>query len=342
MIPFDVKYHRAETVNEAVAAWNDGVAAGEDVLYYGGGTEIVTLARDNKLRADRFIDYKRIPEARRMPGAEGAADDPSGRIVWGSAVRLNEVVDGGSFGLLARCCVGIADRTVRNSITLGGNVCGMLPYREAVLPFLLLDGDVETAEPETAEPETAEPGTAGPGPAVKSAPVASRFNKKLRLEKGELVLGFSLDHGLAAGLESDGVTVADRGWGPLEAWASGSRGGWFYTRRTREPRLDYPLVTLILARVDGRYRLALTGAFGYPLRAEKAEAILNRAAESGDLDGDFGGVGWSDRLNRLAAEALDAEGVKYKDDIRGNREYRRNVTVQSLAAGLVRLAGGER
>jgi len=94
--------------------------------------------------------------------------------------------------------------------------------------------------------------------------------------------------------------------------------------------------------VDGRYRLALTGAFGYPLRAEKAEALLNRAAESGDLDGHLGNTGPSDRLNRLAAEALDAEGVKYKDDIRGSREYRRNVTVQSLAAGLVRLAGGER
>ncbi len=335
MIPFDVKYDRAETVEEAVKAWNDGAAAGEEVLYYGGGTEIVTLARENKLRADRFIDYKRIPEARRMPGSEAAAaaDEATRRVVWGSAVRLNEIVDGGSFGLLGRCCAGVADRTVRNSITLGGNVCGMLPYREAVLPFLLLDGEVETAGPGAAVDSA---------PSGQSAPVASRFNKKLRLGKGELVLGFSLERDVVTGLESDGVTVADRGWGPVESWATGSRGGWFYTRRTREPRLDYPLVTLVLALLDGVYRVAITGSFGYPYRAAEAEKVLNQAAESGTLHGSKGGTGRSATLNRLAAEALDAEGVKFKGDFRGDREYRRAVSVQAVAAGLVRLTGGKR
>lgn len=130
MIPYEVAYTRVETPEEAVAVWNDAVGAGEKPVFFGGGTEIVTLARENKLKVDRVIDYKRIPEARQIPsgGTAGAAGD---RLVWGSALRLSEVTDGGRCGLLSRCCAGIADRTVRNSITLGGNICGMLQIGRA-------------------------------------------------------------------------------------------------------------------------------------------------------------------------------------------------------------------
>ena len=42
----------------------------------------------------------------------------------------------------------IADRTARNKITLAGNICGQIFYREAVLPFLLVDCSAGVAGPE--------------------------------------------------------------------------------------------------------------------------------------------------------------------------------------------------
>jgi len=330
MIPFDVEYVKATTAAEAIAAWSDTAAAGKTARYYGGGTEIVTMARDNKLTADVLIDYKGVPETR-----------ASGPGRFGAALRLNEIVDGGTFTLLGHCAAGVADRTVRNSITLGGNIAGMLPYREAVLPFLLLDGTVTTAAPAGADGAPARHGaaptagapTAG-APDIRTRPIIDLFDKRLRTDPGELILSCEIDPGIVGGLESDGVTTSDRGWGPRQAWATGPRGGWFYLRRTKEPRLDYPLVTLVVAILDGSWRVAVSGAFGYPLRAAAAERVLNDAgpAPGGPIDETV--------ATELATAALDAEALPYREDFRGSREYRRQMTIDALAKGIGRLARG--
>ena len=41
----------------------------------------------------------------------------------------------------------MADHTARGKITLGGNICAQIFYREAVLPFLLADSEVIIAGP---------------------------------------------------------------------------------------------------------------------------------------------------------------------------------------------------
>ncbi|MDA3948498.1 MAG: FAD binding domain-containing protein [Spirochaeta sp.] len=315
MIPFELDYIRAESAAEAVEIWSRERAAGRQVRYFGGGTEFTTLARENKIHADVVVDYKRVPEAR----DHGSSGDGPGHMTWGAALRLNEIVDTNRCGLVSRCCAGVADRTVRNSITLGGNIAGMLPYREAVLPFLLFDGTMTTIGP------------AG----EQTTPVADRFDKKMNVAEGDLLLRVSLDASMCDGVEHGGVTASDRGWGPLESWATGPRGGWYYTRRTREPRLDYPLVTLVLARLDGAWRLASSGAMGYPLRMAAAETVLN-----GVTVGDIATMSERDRLT-LAAHALEAERVQFRKDMRGSREYRREMTIRSLADGVARLADAQ-
>lgn len=308
MIPFELDYIQAESVDEAVTAWHDVNAAGHVPRYFGGGTEFVTMAREHKIHADVLIDYKRIAETTRRDGG-----------FYGAGVRLNEVVDDDVWSLLGRCCTGVADRTVRNSITLGGNIAGMLPYREAVLPFLLLDGSVHTAV------------AAAEGVEHRTVAMAERFVKRLLLDDGELVVGFEIDADLAHSIEASGAAIQDRGFGPVTAFATGPRGGWYYSRRTKEPRLDYPLVTLVLVLLDGAFRLATTGAFGYPMRATAAEEVLN--------DGDAARFAQIDERERLAiaGRALAAESTKYRKDIRGSREYRQEMTVRSLADGLRQL-----
>ena len=132
MIAADVVYLRPDTAEEAVEAWSRHAGA----RYLAGGTEITTAARRTAaydLRA--CIDVKRIPELRRLEIADGV-------LRLGAALPLSVLTDADAFPLLAATCRGIADRTVRNRLSLGGNLAGTLPYREAALPLLLSPGEL--------------------------------------------------------------------------------------------------------------------------------------------------------------------------------------------------------
>ncbi len=333
MIPFEFDFVRAESVEEAAAAWRDAERAGKSAAYFGGGTELVTLARDAKRRFDVAVDYKAVHEARR-------AARESDSYVLGSALRLSDLTDRAGAGLVGYCCRGVADRTARNSITLGGNICGQLAYREAVLPFLLLDGSVEVASTDGRRWEY----------------LRDLFDKRLRLDAGELAVAWAIPADTLAGLglldvgdpSGGGGNVqterADLGYGAVAAVGSGGRGAWYYCRRTRESRLDYPLATVAVASIDGVVRVAVAGAWGYPARALRVEEVLNAesvvadalaAAGSGssvEIDGPS--------LRRVVGRALDAEERPFKQDQRGSREYRREMTIRAVTDGIVALSGG--
>lgn len=271
MIPFNVSYIRPETVEEAIEAWTEVTKAGNTPLFFAGGTEIVTKARDHTVTADTFIDLKRIPEARDI-GADQSWN-------WfGAAVTINQIVDTNAPELLTRALAGVGDHTVRNSITLGGNIAGLLPYREGILPFLLLDGTVEIAGPDGRRTET----------------LTDVFDKRLRLAKGEFALRFSLP-------------------------ASASEAPVFYARRTRDSRVDYPLITVCLARVGNEVRCAVSGAFSYPVRSTAAEHLLGDTQKSPD--------------ERVRA-ALKEFPSRFVDDMRGSADYRRALLINSLVDGV--------
>jgi CO/xanthine dehydrogenase FAD-binding subunit len=87
-------------------------------------------------------------------------------------LTLNEIIEVNLFALLSAACRRVADHTVRNRLTLGGNICGRLPYREAVLPFLVSEAEVEIV------------GSAG----SRWESLGALFDKRLRLRPGELLL----------------------------------------------------------------------------------------------------------------------------------------------------------
>lgn len=305
MIPFPIEFIRCETVEEAIDAWRTATAAGKTVRYYGGGTEFVTLARESKIHADVVIDYKQIPEARTRCPVDG-----DGRVYFGAALRLNEIVDEESIGLLSHCAAGVADRTVRNSITLGGNVAGMLPYREAILPALVFDGTIHTAGPS----------------GLRNDPIRNRCRKRIEVEPGELILGFSVERSVVDEVQGRSWT-GDRRYGPVVAWGRGTNGGWYYYRRTKEARLDYPLVTLAVARRGDRFHIASSGTFGFPFRGEAAERVVSEGSAAIATMTD-------QEVYALAATAWDAEGIEFKSDMRGSGEYRRELSIRALADGL--------
>lgn len=246
MICEDIVYLRPDTAEEAVSAWLDRAARGkpDGVRYLAGGTEIVTGARKMAGTPRVLIDIKGIPEARALLRGERG-------LFLGAALSLNEAADGLGFPLLAATVRNVADRSVRNRLSLGGNVAGALPYREAALPLLLADASVVSMVPGE-RPDSA--------PRRRERALRDAFDKRLRLEPGELVLGFSIP--------AEGISLP-----------------WARFRHTRTGPVDYPLVTACFVsrggaargKGGGSIRVAFTGLHPYPVAfdsPETAEAAI--------------------------------------------------------------------
>ncbi len=260
MICADIHYVRPDTAEEAVEAWRRLPGA----RYLAGGTEILSSARRTaayELRA--CIDIKRIPETVRHEIREG-------RIHLGAALALSDVAEGEAFPLLNAVLRGIADRTVRNRLTLGGNVAGLLPYREAVLPLLLADATVLTLAP----------GAEDAPPVRRERRLRDVFDKRLVLAPGELLLSFSV---------------------PMEA----TEWPWSHQRRTRTSVVDYPLATTALVRDGEAIRFAVTGVHPYPFRSDAIDAALTEGVQTG-APLTLGGV--ESILEALGALRADSRG----------------------------------
>jgi CO/xanthine dehydrogenase FAD-binding subunit len=160
----ELVFLRPESLNEAVEAFASADRDGLEPLYYGGGTEILTMSREGRIDPAVLVDLKAVGECREL-GRDGD------EVVFGAALSLNEVSESRLFPLLGAAASRVADHTVRNRLSLGGNVAGRLPYREAVLPLLAADAQVELV---------------GPG-GLRREPLRRVFQRRLRLERGELL-----------------------------------------------------------------------------------------------------------------------------------------------------------
>jgi len=170
MISFNFKYLRPSNIKEAIEVYGNLSRDGKKVLYYGGGTEIVTFARKQVIEVDAVIDIKSIGECRSL-------QQQGDRLVYGAALTLNEIIDSKSFPLFGAVLQAIADHTVRNRLTLGGNICGRLPYREALLPLFLSDAEFVLA------------GEAG----IRTVKCNEVYNKKLNIKKDEFLVQVAID-----------------------------------------------------------------------------------------------------------------------------------------------------
>lgn len=130
MISFDFEYYKPETLEEAVLCYRQLVSCSKQPLYYGGGTEIISMARAESLQFDAVIDLKGIPECNYM-GFD------NGNLVLGSTVTLTQIAEAGYYPLLCKTVDRIADHTIQGKITLGGNLAGTIKYREAALPLMI-------------------------------------------------------------------------------------------------------------------------------------------------------------------------------------------------------------
>lgn len=141
MLPAYVEYYRPGQLREAIELFQRLKQENKAPIYWSGGTEILTLGRLNIDTPRSVIDIKGIPETMVL-------EETAAFFTIGSAVPLTTLEEENRFPLLTAISNGIADRTARNKITIGGNICGKIFYREAVLPFLLADSRVLIADPQ--------------------------------------------------------------------------------------------------------------------------------------------------------------------------------------------------
>jgi CO/xanthine dehydrogenase FAD-binding subunit len=164
VITIDFEYYRPGSIQEAVLLFQDLDMQNKNPMYFGGGTEIISMGRMNHLSAGSVIDIKEIPECKLLEFQED-------QLVIGAGVTLTQIHESNLFPLLAHAGARVADHTIQNKITLGGNLCGSIIYREAVLPLLLAESELTVAYPG----------------GTKNLPIKQVFDQRMKLNKGEFI-----------------------------------------------------------------------------------------------------------------------------------------------------------
>ncbi|MGE7765833.1 FAD binding domain-containing protein [Peribacillus sp. NPDC096540] len=165
MLSYNFDYYKPKSIKEAIELYQTLKSQERKPLYYGGGTEILTLGRMNYVYTDAIIDLKGIPDCK-VFGFQ------NNELIIGSTLSLSVFEENNVFPLLTNTSKEIADYTSRNTITIGGNICGQIFYRESVLPFLLSDSSVIIAGPKGTRKEF----------------INEVFHKELRLDDGEFLV----------------------------------------------------------------------------------------------------------------------------------------------------------
>ncbi|MDR6123872.1 carbon-monoxide dehydrogenase medium subunit [Bacillus sp. SLBN-46] len=167
MLPFDFEFYQPETLEEAVHLYQYLDQQGKQPMIYSGGTELITLGRIDMAYTEAVIDIKGIAECNVM---QVSGD----HLLLGSTLSLTKIEEANLFPLLTKTASEVADHTARGKITLGGNICARIFYREAVLPFLLADSQLFITGPE----------------GKKIVPINDVFQGQLKLNNGEILVQF--------------------------------------------------------------------------------------------------------------------------------------------------------
>lgn len=170
MIPFDFEYFRAETLDQAFDYYHNLISENKKPLYYAGGTEIISMARVNSIEFDAVIDLKGIPECNQL-------EVKNGSFIIGCARTLTEIADCGIYPLLSKTVKRIADHTIQDKITIGGNLAGTIKYREAALPLMISDCKIKIMTQN----------------GLTEIPFLQIFDGRIQIKDGEFLVSLSID-----------------------------------------------------------------------------------------------------------------------------------------------------
>lgn len=232
MIPYDFDYYRPETLEEAIELFIKLKANGKKSMYFGGGTEFITMSRVNNIYTDAIIDIKKIPECSIL---EINGDE----LIIGSGVSLTKVSESNLFPLLGQTVKRIADHTVQDKLTIGGNLMGTIIYRESSLPLLVSDSHI----------------VVGNSTGISTVPFNQYWNEDRESKKEDLLIQL----------------IVDKKYLNLP---------YSHVKRTKNEKIDYPLITAVALKEDGDINIAFSGICDTSFRSSEIEKILNTSSEA--------------------------------------------------------------
>ena len=234
-------YAAPHTLDEAA----DILRAG-NVTIFAGGTDVMPQMKAGKLTLQpTLMNIRRIPELRGITQAGGVA-----RI--GALTTITELLNSAlvreRFNALWQACDHFASDQLRNTATIGGNICNASPAGDTLVPLLALDAKVVLA------------GKPNGALATRAMPLADFFVAPGRTKRAATEL----------------VTAVEL---PLPPAGSVSEFFKFGTR----PALDIAMISIGLGAVrDGKTLRNVRVAFGAvaptPIRAPQTEAALEGKA----------------------------------------------------------------
>lgn len=276
MITIDFEYYRPDTWEQAVGLFSDLDRQNKNPLYYGGGTEIISMARMDNIRTGAVIDIKAIPACR-------IQEIQRDYLIIGAGITLTEIHEANLFPLLAMAGARVADHTIQNKVTLGGNLCGTIIYREAVLPLLLAESEILLTGPE----------------GTRTLPINRIFDQRMQLKRGEFIAQV-FTH--ASFLSCPHVHV----------------------KRTKQDKINYPLITICALKINDSVRMAFSGVCDFPFRSVEIEGHLNEQGKT---------------LDARVENALATLPAAIPDNIEGSAAYRRYILKQLMTSIMTELEG---
>lgn len=276
MIPFDFDYYKPTTIREALNLFQSLNQQGKKPIYYGGGTEFISMARMNNRYTEAVIDIKDIPEC-------NVHELKNNELIIGSAVTLTRIAELNFFPLLSLTVQRIADHTIQGKITLGGNLAGTIIYKEAALPLLVSDSQVILSSIN----------------GERRVLVKDIYNNKIRINEGELIIQIIIS----------------------ESFLSLP---YLHVKRTKNEKIDYPLITISTLKRDNKIRIAFSGLYDYPLRCTLVEDILNNDS-----------IPLNKKMDKITSSLSD----EILDDLSGSEEYRKFILSTMLSQILEKFEG---
>lgn len=246
------------TLSEAAQALAEGPAT-----LFAGGTDVLPQTRSGERPFE-----SRLMNIRRLADMRGVTHE-DGRLMIGALTTVTDIMNSHTLRELVPVLTSAADcfasGQVRNSATIGGNICNASPAGDLIIPLLLLDAEVELASWQNGELSS------------RSVPVNDFFTAP-----GQTVM------------QANEILSGVRFRVPVSGWVGSFRK--FGTR----PALDISVVSVGVGGVCSHgclreARVAFGAVAPTPVRGHNTEAAMNDTELNADT---------IDLLSRTAAEEV--------------------------------------
>ncbi len=165
---FRYEYYRPDTIQEALGLME---RFNGDAVYIAGGTDVMVLLRQKKLKPKALISLRNIKELIRKEELTIGAGVTHREIQQDDAIRKR-------FSALHDAVCRLGSTQIRNVATIGGNICNAAPSADTACPLLVLDAEAVLVG----------------GGGMRRIPLDDFFVApgKTLLQKGEILKEFSL------------------------------------------------------------------------------------------------------------------------------------------------------